>query len=461
MSWEQPEPTVEGVTPPHSMVDEQSVLGALLMDNAAFDQAGAILKPADFYTADHGRIYAAIVALIVAGKPADVVTVFERLGTGDAADLKYLNELVQAVTSTRNIKAYAETVRERALRRQVVQLARQLADDALRGRAADRPVVALIDQAVTQLLALQQAGASTEPRDMESNLAAFLDDLNDRADGEVRTMRTGLSAVDKLTADGGRRGELWVLGARPSMGKSAFVLQLCRYVGQAYSVLLLTQEDSNNTATARFVAAAGRVNLADLRNPRAAPDSMWHGVTEGMEELRPLQVSMDDQTGLTLADVRRKCRQVRRRCGRLDLVVIDYLQLMDDGGDNRNQALGLIANSLKRLAKELNVWVVLLSQLNRKADERTGPPQMGDLRDSGDIEGAADFIGLLYREHMRKPTAENKHWAQLHVAKQKNGPTDTLNLHFDGALQRFSDWEGPPPFRSGKGGGNYTQAGSD
>ena len=163
---------------------------------------------------------------------------------------------------------------------------------------------------------------------------------------------------------------------------------------------------------------------------------------------------MDDQTGLTLADVRRKAQQVRMRCGRLDLIVVDYLQLMDDGGDNRNLALGLIANGLKRLAKEMNVWVVLLSQLNRKADERSGPPQMGDLRDSGDIEGAADLIGLLYREHMRKPTPENKYWAQLHVCKQKNGPTDTLNLTFEGAHQRFSDWEGPTPFRSKANGKN-------
>lgn len=446
----------EAVTPPHSLVDEQSVLGALLMDNAAFDQVGGVLRAQDFYAADHARIFGAIQALITAGKPADVVTVLGQLQPADvAADLAYLNELAQGVASARNAKAYAEAVRERSLRRQVMQLGRQLADDAMRGGGVDRPVLGLIDQAVTHLLALQQAGASTEPRDMAANLAAFIDDLNERADGEVRTLRTGLSDLDKLTADGGRRGELWVLGARPSMGKSAFVLQLCRYVGQAHQVLLLTQEDSNNTATARFVAAAGRVNLADLRNPRAGPDTMWHGVSEGLDELRPLLISMDDQTGLTLADVRRKCQQVRRRCGRLDLVVIDYLQLMDDGGDNRNQALGLIANSLKRLAKEMNVWVVLLSQLNRKADDRTGPPQMGDLRDSGDIEGAADFIGLLYREHMRKPTPENKHWAQLHVAKQKNGPTDTINLYFDGALQRFSDWDGPIPFRSSKArGGN-------
>lgn len=441
---------VEGaVTPPHSLVDEQSVLGALLMDNAAFEEVGAIIKPADFYTADHARIFGAICALIGANQPADVITVLGHMRSEDvAADLRYLNELAQGVASARNAKAYAEAVRERSLRRQLMQLSRRLADDAMRGSAVDRPVLTLIDQAVTALLGLQQEGASSEPRDMAANLAAFLDDLSARADGGEHTLRTGLTDLDRLTSGGGRRGELWVVGARPSMGKSAFVLQLCRHVGQAYQVLLMTQEDSNNTATTRFVAAAGRVNLADLRNPRNAPDSMWAGVSEGVDELKPLAVSMDDQTGLTMADVRRKCQQVRRRCGRLDLVVIDYLQLMDDGGDNRNQALGQIAYALQRLAKEMDVWVVLLSQLSRKADERNGPPQMGDLRDSGDIEGAAHLIGLLYREHMRKPTPENKFWAQLHVAKQKNGPTDTINLYFDGALQRFGDWDGPPPFRS-------------
>jgi replicative DNA helicase len=414
------------------------------MDNSAYDEVGAILRPSDFYVAGHAGIYSAICALIAANRPADVVTVFER--TQD--DIQYLNDLAASVATARSARAYAETVREHAVRREVMRLARLLGTDALQAHGG-RPVFELIDQAVGALMLLNEQAVRREPTDMPHNITTFLDDLQSRADGNEVTFRTGLRDLDKLSAGGGRRGELWVMGARPSMGKTAFMLQLCRHVGQAHQVLLLSQEDSVLSAMARFVAAAGGVNLADIRSPQGAPDAMWQGVTDGIEQLAPLHVAIDEQTGLTLADVRRKGQQVRRRHRRLDLIVVDYLQLMDDGaGENRSQGLGVIANGLKRLSKELQCWVVLLSQLNRKADERNGPPQMGDLRDSGDIEGAADTIGLLYREHMRKPTEENKHWAQMHVCKQKNGPTDTLNLYFDGALQRFSDWDGPPPFKS-------------
>lgn len=441
--------------PPHSIEAEQSVLGALLIDNEVFDAVGAVLRSGDFYLLQHGAIYRVIVALVRAQQPADVITVFEacRGRDGVPVELGYLNELAQSVPSGRAAARYAAIVRERAARREVARLARALAGEVWGAADMRRPLPDVLDGVVTALLALQHGASVQEPSDIVAQLPVFLDDLQDRADGKVCTFRTGLADLDRCTGGGGRRGELWVIGARPSMGKTAIVLQLCRSVGADYQVLLLSQEDSLLSAVSRFVAAAGGVNLADIRNPAQAPQAMWQGVNDGVEQLQALHIALDDQTGLALADVRRKVQQVRRRHRRCDLVVVDYLQLMDDGGDNRNQALGAIANGLKKLSKELQCWIVLLSQLNRKADDRPGPPQMGDLRDSGDIEGAADFIGLLYREHMRKPTDDNKHWAQLHVCKQKNGPTDTLNLFFDGALQRFSNWEGPPPARLGKGGG--------
>jgi replicative DNA helicase len=191
------------------------------------------------------------------------------------------------------------------------------------------------------------------------------------------------------------------------------------------------------------------VNLADLRNPQGAPESMWHGVAKAVDELRPLRVMMDDQAALNIADVRRKVQQVTRRHGPLKLLIVDYLQMMDGEGENRNRELGAIAYGLQALAKQMGCWVVLLSQLSREADKRSGPPQMSDLRDSGDIEAAARFIGMLHREYMRKPSDENKHWAQLHVCKQSSGPTDTLNLYFDGAMQRFHNWAGPVPWTKG------------
>ncbi len=435
---------VEADTPPHSDVAEQSVLGALLTDNAVFADVQALLAPGDFYHPDHGSIFRGISDLLGAGRVADVVTVHEHT----AHDLAYLNGLAGSVASGRAARQYAEIVREAAQRRELMRLGKRLADDAFRLSAQAAPVTALVDAMVTALLHLQHSGAASEPSDLLPLLTAFMDDLQERADGRCLPFSTGLADLDRLSAGGARRGELWVIGARPSMGKTAFVLQLCRHVGVEHQVLMLTQEDSLLSGTGRLVASAGGVNLADIRNPQAAPQSMWTGVTQGVQELTPLHISMDDQTGLDLADVRRKAQQVKRRHGRLDLLVVDYLQLMDDGGENRSQSLGYIANGLKRFAKEYQCWVVLLSQLNREADKRNGPPQMSDLRDSGDIEGAADLIGMLFREYMRKPTADNKHFAELHVCKQKNGPTDTVRLFFDGAFQRFGNWNGPAPSRT-------------
>jgi replicative DNA helicase len=288
-------------------------------------------------------------------------------------------------------------------------------------------------------MALGDGRRTDEPQDIEPLTAAFIDDLQERADGRTDAIATGLVDLDRLTGEGGRRGELWVVGARPSMGKTAFVLHLCRNVGRMHRVLMLTQEDSLMSLTQRHVAAAGAVNLSHLRNPQRAPDSMWSGVTDGVNVLRELQISMDDQGSLTLADVRRKVQQVKRRHSDCAVVVIDYLQLMNGETDNRNHSLGALANGLKAMAKDLNCWVVLLSQLNREADKRNGPPQMSDLRDSGDIEGAADFIGLLHRQYMRTRKEADKHDAELHVVKHKNGPTGSLKFWFDGARQVFAD----------------------
>jgi replicative DNA helicase len=436
-------------TPPHSDEAEQSVLGAMLMDNAVVAEVSAILRADDFYYPDHARVFSAILALVNESKPADVITVYERT----QGDLAFINALAQSVAGASAARAYAEIVRERSRRRALMRIGQQLADDAFRMTAEAAPVPGMVDAAVTALLAMVQRSGGAEPVDMPEILRDFIDDLQARADGRQLAFSTGLSDLDRLTGGGGRRGELWVIGARPSMGKTAFVLQLCRHVGVAQQVLMLTQEDSLLSSAARFVAAAGTVNLADLRNPQGAHQAMWGGVTSAIEELQTLTVTVDDQTGLTMADVRRKAQQVRQRHGRLDLVVVDYLQLMDDGGEvNRSVSLGYIANGLKRFAKEAKCWVVLLSQLNREADKRTGPPQMSDLRDSGDIEGAADLIGMLHRQYMRKPTVENKYFAELHVCKQKNGPTDTLRLFFDGAYQRFGNWDGPAPHAPGQRG---------
>lgn len=432
-------------TPPHSAEAEYAVLGSLLIDNRAFDHVADLLTPDRFYFPDNRAIYSTIVRLLLASKPADVITVHEA-GGHDLADL---NALAQGMVTGRHARRYAELIAEHWQRRELQRIALDLVDDLALAGADALPVSTMADNAAGRMLALCGGGfGAREPMPIEEAAGLFIDQLNDMADGKVRTVLTGLTDVDESTAGGGRAGELWVIGARPSHGKSALVQTIALQVSQTRGVLMLTQEDSVVSWVSRAVANLGRVNLADLRNPLRArdPDTMWTRVTEGVDQLPGRKLLLDDQGGLSLADVRRKTMQAKRKLGgALGLVIVDYLQLMTGEGDNRNQMLGQIANGLKALAKELDVWIVLLSQLSRKADETTGLPQVAHLRDSGDIEGAADTIGLLHRESQRKKTDENKYWAQLHIAKQKNGPTCTVNLYFDGAFQRFANWDGPPP----------------
>lgn len=442
-------------TPPHSAEAEQSVLGALLIDNRVFDVVGNVLAAERFYFPVHAAIYSTIAQLVAKGQPADVVTVFEAGGH----ELALLSSLANGVPSSRNALRYAELVAEHWLRREMQRVALDLVDELAEPAAGARAVAEIADSAAGKLLGLCAGmSASQEPQWVNDVVPAFIDLINDMAEGKVRTVLTGLRDVDEATGGGGRPGELWVLGGRPSMGKSALVQSVALNVSRTHGVLMLTQEDSMTTWLSRAVANLGRVNLADIRNPARArnADAMWSGLAAGVDQLPAHRLLLDDQGGLTLADVRRKAKQAKRKLGGgLDLLIVDYLQLMTGDGDNRNQMLGHIANGMKALAKELDCWVMLLSQLSRKADETTGLPQVAHLRDSGDIEGAADTIGLVHREAQRKKTDENKHWAQLHLAKQKNGPTCTVNLYFDGAYQRFSDWEGPVPSSprmSGRGG---------
>lgn len=437
--------------PPASGEAEQAVLGALLQDNRCWEAVADVLRAEDFYFPVHAAIFSSIGRLINSGRPADAVTVYELGGH----ELALLSALSQCVPSAANARRYALIVADRSLRRQLQRVAHDLLDETFEPDDPAKPISEAADRAAGQMLELCQGRVQgREPTAIEEAVVVFIDQMNAMAMGEVVTIPTGLRDVDEATGGGGRDGELWVLGARPSMGKSALVCNIALHVAQQRGVLMLTQEDSIVTWVSRAVANRGRVNLADLRNPARArdADAMWSGVSLAVDEIAKLRLLLDDQGGLTLADVRRKAKQAKRKLGGdLGLIVVDYLQLMTGEGDNRNQMLGHIANGLKALAKEMGCWIVLLSQLSRKADETTGLPQVAHLRDSGDIEGAADVIGLLHREAQRKKTDENKHWAQLHLAKQKNGPTCTVDLYFDGKHQRFSSWEGPPPTSSARG----------
>lgn len=430
--------------PPHSVEAEQGVLGALLMDNAAFDRLSDLLTPEHFYDGQHRAIYATVARLIVANKPADVITVYEAGGH----DASYLNDLCGSVPSTGAARRYAGIVVERWKERQAMRVGADLADDMRSGVLDAEAFAERIDAAVSALLQLRQsADGERKPQRVHDLATRFVDHVSALYEGKATVTATGLRDWDKLTGGGIRPGELWVIGARPSMGKTALTGTLVRNMSRQGAALFCSQEDSDMALVARHVAALGRVNLADLRNPRAAPEAMWTGLTDGVDALVNLPLWIDTQASLSLPDVRRKIAQVKREDPSLRVCGVDYLQLMVGEGANRNIELGRIANGLKAAAKDYGVGLILLSQMTREADKRTGPPVMSDLRDSGDIEGAADLIGLLHRECRRTPDWD-KHHAELHVVKHKSGNTDTVHLSFDGAFQRFTDWEGPPPSRS-------------
>lgn len=426
--------------PAHSVEAEQSLLGALLIDNRAWDRVGAELVPDAFYRHEHRLIMAAMMALLAACRPADLVTVNEELcrrgtdGADQSGGLAYLNELAQGVASASRAEVYAEIVLQHWRCRRAVAIAGDLARDA----RDPGGLQAALDAAMTAMLALQQGAGDNNPRELSGLLPGWLDDLEARASGQLDAIPTGMPDCDALFAGGARRGELIVIGSRPSMGKTALCHTLSRNMALTAPVLVLSMEDSLQMLVSRHVAATGRVNLADVRNPARARAGLWEGVTRGVDVLNALPIHVDDQPSLTLQEVRRKATYVRTRRGDLGVVIVDYLQLMEEPGDeSRAYELNRIARGLKRLAKELQCVVVLLSQLSRKADETDAPPRIDHLAESGGIEQAADIIGLLWRPGRRRPTPENAHRGQIEWAKNKNGPCDTVQLWFDGATQRW------------------------
>lgn len=431
--------------PPHSVEAEQSLLGAVLLDNAAFDAAGNQLRAADFYVGQHRVIWQACAELISANKPADPITVLVHLQAQDRAEaaggIQYLHELVQSVPSARSAGHYAGIVRQRAVCRELLRVAADLQHEAMQAAGPKGDIGALIDRTALRLLDLQQGSGDGAPTPISDLLPRWIDDLNDRAEGKTDAIPMGYADLDRKMAGGARRGELVVIGARPSMGKSAFVLRVARTVAAVGPVLKLTMEDSASMLVSRHVAAAGRVNLADVRSPDPSrvPANFWDGISDGVEVLRPLKLYINDQPALELHDVRRKALQVKGREGDLLLIIVDYLQLMEGDGESRAQELTRIARGLKRLAKELNCVVLCLSQLSREADKTDAPPRLDHLAESGGIEQAADVIGLLWREARRKPKPGNEHAAQVELVKNKNGATCTVQLQFFGATQRFED----------------------
>jgi len=446
--------------PPHSIEGESSVLGGLLLDNAAWDRVNDLLGEGDFYRYEHRLIYAAIAALINGSRPADVITVFEQLQSQGKAEetggLAYLNSLAQYVPSAGNIRRYAEIVRERAILRKLVAASDEIATNAFNPQG--RPVATILDESEQKIFNIGEEGSRMKRgfQTMDTLVVDLLDRVQEMADNpnDITGVPTGFYDLDRMTS-GLQPGDMVVLAARPSMGKTAFAINIAEHVAlnEGLPVAVFSMEMGAAQLAVRIVGSIGRIDQGHLRTGKLT-DEEWPRLTEAIEKLRNISLHIDETAGLTASELRANARRLARQCGKLGLIVVDYLQLMSgSAGNDENRAteLGEISRGLKMLAKELGCPVIALSQLNRSVETRPDKrPMMSDLRESGAIEQDADIIMFIYRdEYYTKDACKEPGVAEIIIAKQRNGPTGTVKLAFLNRLTRFES------LASGYGSGDF------
>ncbi len=442
--------------PPHSVEAEQSVLGGLLLDNGAWDRTADLLGDSDFYRYEHRVIYGAISTLVNGSRPADVITVFEQLQSLGKAEecggLVYLNALAQSVPSAANIRRYAEIVRERSVLRKLVTASDEIATSAFNPQG--RPVSQILDDAESKIFRIGEEGSKSRQgfQSMDALVVQLIDRVNELHENgaeEVTGVRTGFYDLDRLTA-GLQAGDLIVLAARPSMGKTALALNIAEHVAvkEGLPVVVFSMEMGASQLALRMVGSLGRIDQQHLRTG-ALRDDEWGRLTEAVEKLGKTSLFIDESGSLSPSELRARARRQARTCGQLGLIVVDYLQLMsgsaESSDENRATVIGEISRALKSLAKELKCPLIAVSQLNRGVESRTDKrPLMSDLRESGAIEQDADVIMFIYRDDyynkLEGPTPSKEPGvAEIIIAKQRNGPTDTFRLTFLKPLTKFDN----------------------
>ena len=436
--------------PPHSIEAESSVLGGLLLDNAAWDRVGDLLNDSDFYRYEHRLIYSSMTTLINASKPADVITVYEQLQnlgkSEEVGGLSYLNSLAQYVPSASNIRRYAEIVRERAILRKLVSVSDEIATNAFNTQG--RPVATIVDEAEQKIFNIGEEGSRMKQgfQSMDTLVVDLLDRVQEMADNpnDITGVPTGFYDLDRMTS-GFQAGDLVVLAARPSMGKTALAINIAEHVAlnEGLPVAVFSMEMGAAQLAVRVVGSIGRIDQTHLRTGKLS-DEEWPRLTEAIEKLRTVSLHIDESAGLNSSELRANARRLARKCGKLGLIVVDYLQLMSGSGgggngENRATELGEISRGLKMLAKELQCPVIALSQLNRSVETRTDKrPMMSDLRESGAIEQDADIIMFIYRDdYYTKELSKEPGVAEVIIAKQRNGPTGTVKLAFLKPITKF------------------------
>jgi replicative DNA helicase len=439
--------------PPHSVEAEQSLLGALLLDNQAFDRVADLVSAGDFYRDDHRRIWRHIARLIEASRPADVVTVSESIEASEDKDktggATYLAALAQNTPSALNIRRYAELVRERAVQRRLAQVATEIAESALAPTGKD--VGQLLDEAESKIFQIAESGARKDQgligiSPVLAKVFERIDHLHSQDNpSDVTGVPSGFVDLDRKTA-GLQPGDLIIVAGRPSMGKTAFALNIAEHVALHPSVGLpvavFSMEMSASQLAMRMLSSMARVDQTKLRTGRLDNEE-WANLTDAIGKLNEARIHVDETAALNALELRARARRMKREYGKLGLVVVDYLQLMSASsqGENRATEISEISRSLKALAKELDVPVIALSQLSRAVEQRNDRrPLMSDLRESGAIEQDADVILFIFREEVYAPEKEEARGrAEVIIGKQRNGPIGTIALTFMGQFTRFAN----------------------
>jgi replicative DNA helicase len=442
--------------PPHSLEAEQAVLGGLMLDNNGWDRIADVVATEDFYRHDHRLILMAIIALSEASKPFDAVTVSQWLKNNDELEevggLAYLGQLVRDTPSAANIKAYAEIVRERSILRQLITVGTQITDSAFNPEG--RESKELLDYAEQQVFRIAEQGSrgKTGMQSIKNLLADAVDRIDAlyQQDNPITGVPTGFVDFDEQTS-GMQSSDLIIVAGRPSMGKTTFAMNIAEHAAIKHQkpVAVFSMEMSGEQLAMRLMASLGRIDQSRIRTGKLDDDD-WHRLTSSMGILADAPLFIDDTPALSPTELRARARRMAREHG-LGMIVIDYLQLMQTGGkENRTAEISEISRSLKGLAKELNVPVVALSQLNRSLEQRPNKrPVMSDLRESGAIEQDADVIVFIYRDEVYNPETTEKGIAEIIVGKQRNGPIGTTRLTFLGQYTRFENFT--PDFYSNAG----------
>ena len=436
------EPLMKRVAP-HSIEAEQSVIGSMLMDREAIIAASEIVTASDFYQTQYGIMFETMVELFNEGKPVDLITLQDRLKEKDVppevSSLDFVRDIITTVPTSANVRSYANIVREKAVLRKLIHVIGTIANTCYAGKEPLDQILATTEKTIFDLLQSRGGGEFVPIRQVALNVLEKIE-VASKSQGSVTGIPTGFIDLDYKTS-GMQPSDLVLIAARPSMGKTAFVLNLVDHVAvrKGLPCMVFSLEMSKEQLVNRMLAMESNVDAQKLRNGNLT-DSDWDAVVEGIGVIGNSNLIIDDTPGISITELRSKCRKMKLEHG-LSMIIIDYLQLMSGSGkssDNRQQEISEISRSLKALAREMNAPVLALSQLSRACETRTDHrPMLSDLRESGAIEQDADVVMFLYRDDYYNKDTDTPNIAEVIIAKQRNGPIGTVNLLWQPEFTKF------------------------